>query len=55
MFSKKVKVPIVGTNSCIRVKPSHPLATKSSVRFEELVEHVSCKVLDFESLRKKRY
>ena len=43
MFSKKV--PIVGTNECIHVKKSHPLAKKSSVSFEEIVEYISSKVL----------
>ena len=45
MFSKKVSVPIVGTNGCIRVKKSHPLANKTSVHFEEIVEYVANKVL----------
>ena len=44
MFSKKVSVPIVGTNSCIRVKKNHPLANKTSILFEEIVEYVSHKV-----------
>ena len=48
MFSKKVSVPIVGTTACIRVKKSHPFARRTSVRFEELVEHVACTVLDLE-------
>ncbi len=48
MFSRKVVVPIVGTNACIRVNKSHPLAKRTTVRFEELVEHVACTVLDIE-------
>lgn len=46
MFSKKVCVPIIGANGCIRVKKSHPLASKTSVHFEEIVEFVVNKVLN---------
>ena len=45
MFSGKVSVPILGTNDCIRVKKSHPLAKKIFVTLEEVSEYVTQKVL----------